>query len=289
MPEPVKPQQRGGRAATTLSVDGLVCDLDGVIYRGERQIPGAADALAALAAADIPVVFCTNHSRLTVAQYRERLNGFGITVDDDAIVTSSVATGAALAGRGLTGARALVIGQDGVHDAVAAAGIMIEPDGSRADIDLVVVGWDDRFDYDVMRHAATAVRRGAAFIATNDDATLPRSDDSVWPGAGALCAAIAVAAGREPEVMGKPHRGMMQAAQQRLAGARCIAIVGDSPASDLAGGRRMGWKTVLVLSGITDRAAAAALSPPPDLTLDSIADLPFHVSRWSPKSPDDPS
>lgn len=265
-------------AGRILSVDGLVCDLDGVIYRGERPIPGARDALAAFGEAGIPVVFCTNHSRLTVSQYRERLSGFGIDVAQETIVTSAVATGLALTARGLAGTRALLIGQDGVREALVAAGINIEEDPTRDDVDLVVVGWDDRFDYSAMRRAATAVRKGAAFIATNDDATLPRAD-GVWPGAGALCAAIATASGHQPEVMGKPNRGMMEAAQQRLPEARRIAIVGDSTESDLAGGWLMGWSTVLVLSGVTDRADAAAVSPAPDLTLKSIADLPRHVTR----------
>jgi HAD superfamily hydrolase (TIGR01450 family) len=260
-------------AAERLSIDALVCDLDGVIYRGEQVVPGAREALAALAEAGIRVVFCTNHSRLTVSQYQERLHGFGIDVAQDAIVTSAVATGATLARRGLAGARARVIGQDGVHEALAAAGITVEDDPMRVDVDLVVVGWDDRFDYAAMKQAATAVRLGAAFIATNDDATLPRAGE-VWPGAGAICAAVAVASGRGPEVIGKPHRAMMDAVAQRLAGASRIAIVGDSPESDLAGGHLMGWATVLVLTGVTDRGAAAALVPAPDLTLDSIADLP---------------
>jgi HAD superfamily hydrolase (TIGR01450 family) len=243
-------------------------------------VRGAPQALAALSEAGIPVVFCTNHSRLTVEQYRSRLSRLGIEVGPDSIVTSAVATGAAVAARGLAGARALVIGQDGVREALATAGIVVEDDPERVDVDLVVVGWDDRFDYDAMRRAATAVRAGAVFIATNDDATLPRQE-SLWPGAGAICAGIAVAAGRRPEVIGKPHRAMMEAARDRLPGDR-IAIVGDNPASDLAGGRRMGWTTVLVLSGITERAAAGAVSPAPDLVLESIADLPGLLSGARP-------
>ena len=223
-------------------------------------------------------MFCTNHSRLTIAQYQRRPAGLGIEIPAEAIVTSAVATGEALAARGLAGARALVIGQDGVFEALMKAGIQIEEDPARVDVDLVVVGWDDAFDYKAMRRAATALRSDAVFIATNDDATLPRAD-SLWPGAGAICAAIAVASERQPEVMGKPHRGMMEAARQRLHGARQIAIVGDNPKSDLAGGRLMGWSTVLVLTGVTDRAAAEKLSPAPDMILESIADLPRHLVR----------
>jgi ribonucleotide monophosphatase NagD (HAD superfamily) len=106
----------------------------------------------------------------------------------------------------------------------------------------------------------------------------------VWPGAGAILASIEIASGRRAEVMGKPHRPMMEVAARHLldlsgAGsggqkrAGRIAMVGDRPETDLDGARSMGWTTVLVLSGVTDAATAARLDPAPDLVLEGLAAL----------------
>lgn len=91
---------------------------------------------------------------------------------------------------------------------------------------------------------------------------------------GSLGEAIEVATGRTPEVMGKPHRPMMEAAQARAGRGARVVMVGDTPATDLAGGRLMGWPTVLVLSGTTTRDDATTVDPEPDLVLDSITDVP---------------
>ena len=123
-----------------------------------------------------------------------------------------------------------------------------------------------------MRRAAIAVRRGATFIATNDDATFPAAD-GLWPGAGSILASIERASGRRAEVMGKPHAPMMDAAQKRVGDAERIAIVGDRVDTDLAGGADRGWTTILVLSGVTTQEQARDLAPQPDHVIGSIRDI----------------
>jgi 4-nitrophenyl phosphatase len=136
-----------------------------------------------------------------------------------------------------------------------------------------VVGMDPDFSYEVLRRASFAVRDGAQLIASNSDSSFP-APDGLWPGAGALVAAIETASGGRAEVMGKPQEPMMRIAQRHLGDASRIAIVGDRPNTDLDGGRTMGWTTVLVLSGVTSPPSAAELDPQPDLTLERLADLP---------------
>ncbi|MDQ3940739.1 MAG: HAD-IIA family hydrolase [Actinomycetota bacterium] len=255
-------------------IDGLVCDLDGVVYRGDRVVAGAPEAIDALRRAGVRVVFCTNNSRPTVVQYVEKLKRLGVDASPSDIVTSAVVTAKVLTSRGLGGARALAVGGDGVRESLEAIGIeVVGADDASDRVDLVVVGWDPRFDYNAMRAAAAAVHRGATLIATNSDATFP-APDGLWPGAGAILASIQTASGVAAEVMGKPHEPMMDAVAARLDGARSIGIVGDRPDTDLAGGAARGWTTILVLSGVTDAAGAARLEPQPDLVLDSLADLP---------------
>jgi phosphoglycolate/pyridoxal phosphate phosphatase family enzyme len=252
-------------------MDGLVCDLDGVVYRGEEPIPGAPEALARLRRAGVRVVFCTNNSTRTPEQYAEKLTRLGVAARPDEILTSAVVTAEVLRQRGFTGRRALVVGGEGLRRALDGIGVA-HADGSGA-VDVVVVGLDRSFDYELMRRAAAALHAGAAFIASNDDATFPAPGGEMWPGAGAILASLQVASGRRAEVMGKPHTPMMDAAERRLSGSRDIVIVGDRPETDLRGGAAKGWRTVLVLSGVTSRADARSVEPAPDAVIESLAEL----------------
>ena len=249
-------------------VDGLVCDLDGVLYRGERPIPGAVDAVHALRARGLHLVFCTNNSATPRGRYVEKLAALGVLVEPADLINSAELVGAALHERGFAGRRALVVGGEGIREAVARAGLrLLGDDESGADV--VAVGRDKSFDFAMLHRAAREIRSGAAFLAANADPAYP-SEKGVEPGAGALVAAIEVASGRAPEVFGKPYLPMMKAAAARFSPGSRLAVVGDQPETDLAGGRAMGWRTILVLSGVTDEATAATLEPPPDLV---VADL----------------
>jgi len=254
-----------------IEVDGLVIDLDGVVSRGDRPIEGAAAAVDTLRENGIRLLFATNNATATVDQRLEKLRALGLEVAADELLTSAVVTAESLAARGLAGTAAFVIGKDGIRHALGEVGIEVV-DGEAGDaVRLVVVSGDDGFDYRAMRTASTAVRNGATFVATNDDATFPTSRGLV-PGAGAIVASIVTASGRRPEIMGKPHRPMMEAAAQRLEGCRAIGVIGDQPATDLAGAHEMGWKAILVLSGVTSATAAARVTPKPDLVVDTIVD-----------------
>jgi 4-nitrophenyl phosphatase len=257
---------------TRLRFDGLVCDLDGVVYRGDYAIPGAVDAIDELQRRGVRVVFCTNNSRPTVAQYRRKLAALGIEIDDDDIVTSAVVTGEVLRRRNLQGASALVVGGEGVVESLRAAGVRVLDGDGAPSVQLVVVGYDPEFTYEAMRRATLAVRAGARLVATNDDASFPAAD-GLWPGAGAILASIEVASDTRAEVMGKPHPPMMDAVARRLAECRDIAIVGDRPQTDLQGGFARGWTTILVTSGVTTPEDAPKVDPPPDLTVGSLAHL----------------
>ena len=141
----------------------------------------------------------------------------------------------------------------------------------------MVVGWDPSFTYDALARAATAVREGAAFIATNLDATFP-SADGLLPGAGALVAAIETASGAHAEAMGKPHGPMLDAIERRLEGCSNVVVVGDRADTDLAGAIDRGWGRALVLSGVTTRSQASALEPAPDAIYEDLAGFASEIS-----------
>jgi phosphoglycolate/pyridoxal phosphate phosphatase family enzyme len=251
-------------------IEGVMCDLDGVVYRGDQAVPGAAEALARIRSRGTRVVFCTNNSRPTVGQYVEKLASMGIEAAPDDLVTSAVVTAEVLAEQGYDGRRVLVVGGDGVREALAAMGAGL---CEASPADAVVVGWDPSFTYEKMKEAAKAVRNGAALVATNTDAAFPAPGGELWPGAGAIVSSIEVAAGASAEVMGKPHAPMMDAIARRLGGSGAIAAIGDRPETDLAGAAARGWKTILVLSGVTPRAEARRVKPRPDAVIGSLAEL----------------
>jgi HAD superfamily hydrolase (TIGR01450 family) len=231
------------------------------------------EAIERFRAAGVKVIFCTNNSRPGIDEYVERLARFGVAATPDEIVSSGVVTGEVVAARGLAGSSAIVVGGDGVREALRAAGVKVIDDADVREADLVVVGADPTFTYDAMKRASLAVQGGAIFIATNDDATFPASD-GLWPGAGSILASIETASGRTAEVMGKPHPSMMDVVARRLPGCERVAMVGDRADTDLAAGAARGWMTILVLTGVVTPDAVDGVEPKPDLVVDSLADLP---------------
>lgn len=241
----------------------LVCDLDGVVYRGREPVPGSATALAALEAAGWTIIFCTNNSARTpedVAERIRRITGYGSRADQ---VITSAAAAAAL----LTESRppTFVLAGDGVRVALEKEGVPVTSVGSEAGA--VVVGLATGLTYDWLREASSAVMRGARFIATNDDPTFP-AEDGLWPGAGSIVAAVERASGTLAEVAGKPFPPMRRLIRQHL-GPGPVWVVGDRPDTDLAlASAEPGWRSALVLTGVS---TGQNLDPSPDLVADDLA------------------
>ena len=251
-------------------IDGLVCDLDGVVYRGSEAIPGSPQALRVLTERGVRILYCTNNSRSTVSEYVDKLAGIGVEAAPDQVLTSGVVTAETIRERGWAPARVMVVGGRGVDKELERVGceLVVGPAA-----DLVVVGWDPDFHYDDMRLAASTVRAGARLIATNADATFPAPDGEVWPGAGSILASIERASGVTAEVMGKPNAPMMDAVASRLSGCHSIGVVGDRSDTDLAGARSKGWPAALVLSGVTGADEVAGLQERPDVIAQDLAAL----------------
>ncbi|MGH2697469.1 MAG: HAD-IIA family hydrolase, partial [Actinomycetota bacterium] len=228
----------------------VLLDLDGVLYRGDGAVPGAAEVVAELRAAGKRIVFLTNNSARTPEQVAAKLRGLGIEAAPDEVVTSARPTARLVAADGRT-PTAYVIGRDGVRAALAEAGVEVL-DGSPERADFVVVGWDGDVGYDELRVASVLARRGARLVATNDDASYPAPGGELWPGAGALLAAVETASGRTATVVGKPHRPLFDEALAQ-AGTTEALMVGDRVETDIAGAVAAGIDAVLVLSGASGR------------------------------------
>jgi HAD superfamily hydrolase (TIGR01450 family) len=264
--------------------DGLLIDLDGVVWIGREPVPGSPEALVALREGGKRLVFVTNNPGRHPSTYAERLQGLGVEVGEEQIVTAGTVV-AQLAGEAAgAGGTAFVIGATALKEMVAATGVQLLEGEPARGADVVVVSGHRGFDYEELLTAKLALDGGAALFATSHDATMPMPGGE-WPGTGAVLAAVETAAGRSAEIGGKPERHLFEMAIAAAQGASSagggdagrreirLAMVGDRLSSDIEGGRRVGLETILVLSGTTSREEAEAADLAPDHVLENLAAL----------------
>lgn len=253
----------------------VILDLDGVVYRGRRALPGAREFLSWLRERGVPFAFVTNNSTRTPRQYVEHLAQLGIPADPWQVVTSALCAADLLRRWELRGP-VLVVGGEGLREAVQQAGYAL---AESADAAAVVVGLDTELTYARLRTACSAIRRGARFVATNLDANLP-VEGEVWPGAGAIVAAIRTATGQEPVAVGKPEPYPFEMALRRIrTSPQDTLMVGDQIATDVLGGARVGMRTALVLTGLASAEEAERATVRPDLVVRDLGELRERLSR----------
>jgi HAD superfamily hydrolase (TIGR01450 family) len=251
--------------------DGLLIDLDGVVWIGREPVPGSVETLRTLQGAGKRIVFVTNNPGRLPEAYAERLQGLGVEVGAEQIVTAGTAV-ARLAGEAASeGGSAFVIGRSALKEMVAATGARLLEGEEAEAADVVVVSGHPGFDYGELKTAKFALDRGARLFATSHDPTMPFPGGEL-PGTGAVLAAVEVASGKEATIAGKPERHLFEIAKEAVGEGR-LAMIGDRISSDIEGGRRAGLETVLVLSGTTSREEAEAADPAPDHLLEDLAGL----------------
>ena len=247
----------------------LLIDMDGVLYRGHERLPGAREFLSTLSHEKVPFILATNNSTLTLAQYVDKLAAMGIEVTRDHILTSGQASALYLSQVVSSTARVYAIGEEGLLSALKEQSFQL----TDRDIEYVVVGMDRHLTWDKLRVATLAIRAGATFIGTNPDTTLP-TEEGLVPGNGAGLAALEVATGVSPLIIGKPEPTLLTLAMEKLGVAReSTAIIGDRLETDILGGKNAGIATILVLSGITQANELAKSTYQPDLVFEDIEHL----------------
>jgi 4-nitrophenyl phosphatase len=253
----------------------LLVDLDGVVYRGAEPVPGVAALLAERAAAGDDVVYVTNNSMHYRADYVTRLASMGAPVAADRVVSSPRATALYLAEREPGIRRVLTVGASGLDrelrdvglDVVAAAHVAermakegLDGWAAAGRPDAVVTGLDPQLTYLRIAAAADCIRAGARFIATNRDPVYP-TERGLRPGAGSVVAAIEVASGVSPLVIGKPEPLLLvEAAHAVGADPASAVVIGDGLGTDIAAARAVGARSVLILTGVSSRAEADVLA-----------------------------
>lgn len=257
------------------SYEAFIIDLDGVIYLLEDPIDGAARTIAVLQEKKSPFVFLTNNSASTPGMYVEKLAGLGINVGPETVITSAVAARDFMQRNyEPRGKRAFVIGERGLLEQCAEMGIEVVGPGRYREADFVLVGWDRGFDYEKLRAAEMAVRKGAIYIAMNTDATYP-TPEGLWPGSGTMVAAVSTAAGQDPVAsVGKPNPFIVEIALERLGRPRSgTLLVGDRLDTDIKVGMVSGMDTLLVLSGVSEESEIEASGARPTWIRKDISGL----------------
>lgn len=237
-----------------------VLDLDGVVWLAGAPIPGSPEAIRRLRVAGHRVAFVTNNSGPTLAEHVARLAAAGVDADAGELVTSAQAAASVLAG----GTSVAAVGGPGVVEAVRARGLEVVPVTARPGA--IVVGRTVNLDFAELTAAASAIRDGARFVATNTDATFP-TGHGIEPGAGALIAFLQVASGRAPEVAGKPEPATAALVRARFGDVGLV--VGDRPDTDGRFATLLGTRFALVLTGVT-RRRDLPVEPAPDVTGDDL-------------------
>ncbi|MBO1766205.1 HAD-IIA family hydrolase [Allobranchiibius sp. GilTou38] len=234
---------------------GLVCDLDGVVYRGADAVPYAVEGLSEVASTSPGgVVYATNNASRPPEQVAEQLRSLGLAVSGDHVVNSSVAGAQVLAGRLAAGSPVLAVGGGGVADALRGAGLSPVLPSEVAEtirpVKAVLQGYGPDVRASDLAEVAYAVQSGADWVVTNADRTLP-TDRGIAPGNGSLVNAVRSAVDIDPEIVGKPGPLMYQMAAQRLGTDPEHTLgIGDRLETDIAGAHAAGMDSLLVFTGV---------------------------------------
>lgn len=247
----------------------FVSDMDGVIYHGNRLIPGAAEFVDWLEKENKQYLFLTNSSQRSARELSQKLGHMGISVSDEHFYTSAMATAAFLS-KQCPGGSAFVIGEPALTNALYEAGFTM----NERNPDYVVVGETSSYTYDRICEAVSLVVKGARLIGTNPDTTGP-VEGGIVPATGSLMAPIEMSTGAKAYYVGKPNPVMMRTALARVESRReDTVIVGDRMDTDMLAGIEAGISTALVLTGVSTEANIRQFAYRPSLILGSVADIP---------------
>ncbi|UYG16421.1 HAD-IIA family hydrolase [Brachybacterium huguangmaarense] len=252
-------------------------DMDGVLVHEQAALPGAAEFIAALERCGRRYLVLTNNSIFTPRDLRARLARSGISLPEEAIWTSALATAKFLSEQS-PGGTAYVIGEAGLTSAMHDAGFVL----SDEDVEFVVLGETRNYSFEAIARAIRLIGQGAKFIATNPDVTGPSAEGPL-PATGSVAALITAATGIDPYYVGKPNPLMMRTALNRIeAHSESTVMIGDRMDTDVRSGLEAGMRTVLVLTGSTQSGEIMRFPYRPSLVLDGIQDVVELVEQLTP-------
>ncbi len=250
------------------SKKGFICDMDGVIYHGDRVLPGAKEFVSWLQKEKKLYLFLTNNSGLTQKELRQKLLRMGLDVSEEHFYTSALATAEFLKLQA-PGCSVYAVGEAGLLNALYDAGIMMND----VNPEYVVMGEGRSYSLETLTRAVNLVMKGAKLIGANSDVSGP-IENGISPACKALVAPIEMATGKQAYFCGKPNPLMMRTGL-RLLGCHSeeAVIVGDRMDTDIIAGTESGIATVLVLSGISDENTPAKYAYQPTMILSGVGEI----------------
>ncbi|MBP3323809.1 MAG: HAD family hydrolase [Clostridia bacterium] len=247
---------------------GFICDMDGVIYHGNKILPGVAEFIKWLHEEKKEYLFLTNNSGYTPRELQQKLKRMGLEVDESHFYTSALATAAFLKEQA-PGCSVYVIGEAGLYNALYDAGITMND----VNPDYVVVGEGKSYSLDTITKATNLVLKGAKLIGANSDVSGP-IENGIMPACGALVAPIEIATGKKAYFCGKPNPLMMRTGLRLLNCHSAEAVmVGDRMDTDIISGLESGMSTVLVLSGVSTTETLNTYGYRPGIVLNGVGDI----------------
>ena len=251
------------------SKKGFICDMDGVIYHGNKLLPGVKEFVDWLYREEKNFLFLTNSSERSPKELQIKLARMGLEVDESHFYTSALATAKFISSQA-PGCSAYVIGGAGLVTALHDAGITMND----VDPDYVIIGEGNTYNYENILKAVKLVMRGAKLIGTNSDLTGP-AEDGIIPACRAMISPIEMATGQKAYFVGKPNPLMMRTGL-RILGVHSedAVMIGDRMDTDIVSGIETGLDTVLVLSGVTDHNEIKKFPYRPRLVLNGVGDIP---------------
>lgn len=247
---------------------GFICDMDGVIYHGNRLLPGAKEFVDWLQREEKEYLFLTNNSGMTQKELQQKLLRMGLDVPEEHFYTSALATAEFLKAQA-PGCSVYALGEAGLLNALYDAGLTMND----VNPDYVVIGEGKSYSLDTLTKAVNLVRKGAKLIGANSDVSGP-IENGIAPACRALIAPIEMATGKHAYFCGKPNPLMMRTGL-RLLGCHSeeAVIIGDRMDTDIVAGTESGVATVLVLSGISDENTPSQYAYQPTVILPGVGDI----------------
>ena len=246
----------------------ILLDMDGVLWHGSLPVLDIKLLFDRIQEMDIQPFCITNNSTQSINDHLDILGGFGVTLEPSQIITSAEATAAFLKDKFPQLGDLFVIGEGGMIGALEKRGFQLLKGDSGQKVLAVVVGLDQKFTYRDLELAVRFIDRGALFVGTNPDLTIPMPSGTA-PGAGAIIKGIEAASGVMPYIIGKPYPTLYSLALRRANSLpEETLMIGDRLETDILGAQQLGLKTALVLSGINSRKQAEEWDPAPDIIAD---------------------
>ena len=255
------------RAADLGAVKALAFDLDGTIYLQGTPLPGALELLAALRQAGLSYLFVTNNSSVSGATYMAKLAAIGLQPERHQVLTSNDVAMSHLHQAGIR--RPYLLATEEVRAAYASEGLAHEEEAP----DAVLLTFDTELSFAKLAAATRHISAGLPYLATHPDVTCP-VPGGFLPDTGSFIELFAAATGRRPQVLGKPHAGMIHEIGRRLQlPAEQIAFVGDRLQTDIHMAKDAGFVGVLTLTGVTQADTLVTSPVQPDLVVTGMSEL----------------